>query len=615
MPTLDTVTVKASGGDYTTLLAAEAAEQADLVSADVQLTIELYDLEETGQVVIDGWTTDATRYLKIVSMGDHGGNWNTGVWRLYHNTTSPAFSIKEEFVRAIGLQVHNYKATNAAAVQINAPALGDIQLDRCWIRNNATSNANNCVIDLAGPNKVTIRNLIGIGGQSGIYGFNASTILNIYNSTVVGQSANAYYAAGGKVCAFNCYGKNIYSTIRTWRCAAATAKAGCVTVPFDTNNFTNVTAGSIDVHLVSTADPALLIGGLDYSNLYTDDCNNNTRVYWSIGADDGGGWGGTPPTEDIVTVKSSGGDYTTLSAAEAGEQKNFITSNLQLTIECYTVADSTAVVLSGSTTDFLRYIKIKGIDDHNGVWTASAYNLIVTSYGATGINVAQPYTVIENIQVKATSTSRCICLRVQPTTGWVTIDRCLLWSLCTATANNNVNCNFVCTNSNVEVFNTVIIGGTNGLFHEATPDCWVRMYNCAAVACVNNGYYHNNTLALVELTNCYSGGHGTAAYGQSSDASFVRTTCAHSTATSYTGSTVSIAYTTANFTNVTAGTVDLHLVSGASSTLLAGGTDMSDLYTTDIDGDSQGVAWSIGPDALVVVADDAHALWFVQGAF
>ncbi len=66
MATLRTVTVTPlGGGDYTSLAAAEAGEQADLVTLDRRLDIECHPGEDTTEVIIDGSVADATRYIRV----------------------------------------------------------------------------------------------------------------------------------------------------------------------------------------------------------------------------------------------------------------------------------------------------------------------------------------------------------------------------------------------------------------------------------------------------------------------------------------------------------------------------------------------------------------------
>ena len=74
---------------YKSLSIWEAARQTDLVTGDI---IEQCICESNGgshtadttAAVIDGWTTDATRYIdiKTSAAGRHDGKWNTGKYRI-----------------------------------------------------------------------------------------------------------------------------------------------------------------------------------------------------------------------------------------------------------------------------------------------------------------------------------------------------------------------------------------------------------------------------------------------------------------------------------------------------------------------------------------------------
>jgi hypothetical protein len=68
------------------------------------------------------------------------------------------------------------------------------------------------------------------------------------------------------------------------------------------------------------------------------------------------------PTVITKTVKSSLGDYSSVSAGEAGVQtlysSNFVTADVQVDLECYNFSDTTAVIVDGTTTDATRYLRV-----------------------------------------------------------------------------------------------------------------------------------------------------------------------------------------------------------------------------------------------------------------
>lgn len=77
MPTVVTKTVKASGGDYTSLAAWYAGEQGDLVAADEVRQAEVYSFEDTESVTMYGSNCDSTRYFRVFAAPGHG---HSGVW-------------------------------------------------------------------------------------------------------------------------------------------------------------------------------------------------------------------------------------------------------------------------------------------------------------------------------------------------------------------------------------------------------------------------------------------------------------------------------------------------------------------------------------------------------
>ncbi len=114
MPTTITKTIKTSGGDYTSLSAWEAGQQADIVAADQIQQAECYALVDTTEFTIDGWTTDATRYIRIfAATGEgHSGYWDTAKF-LFRSSGVLGVNIEENFVRFEGLQFEHTDANTA----------------------------------------------------------------------------------------------------------------------------------------------------------------------------------------------------------------------------------------------------------------------------------------------------------------------------------------------------------------------------------------------------------------------------------------------------------------------------------------------------------------------
>ncbi len=116
-------------------------------------------------------------------------------------------------------------------------------------------------------------------------------------------------------------------------------------------------------------------------------------------------------TWKTVTVASSGGDYTTLSAALSGEATDVTAQSGDLIISCENFSDVQQVSTTGQawTTDATHRVLIQIVDAHNGEWTTSAYRLETT--GTCFRNTTIDDLEIVGIQVREHGTSlnsRCI---------------------------------------------------------------------------------------------------------------------------------------------------------------------------------------------------------------
>lgn len=300
------------------------------------------------------------------------------------------------------------------------------------------------------------------------------------------------------------------------------------------------------------------------------------------------------PTTTVVTVKSSGGDYTSLSAAEAGEQADLVTADVQMDIECYSFADTTAVTFDGWTTDATRYIRVytPTAERHAGVWNTSKYRLSINAEFSRPLIVSEDFVRVEGLQIEQTHANGVSPIRVVGTADAASSDvRFDATIVRSASARTNVDTgsNIALASGKTTIRNSVIYDAGASCIYSSfvTNSPTVDLDNVTLAAGTTYGLNHTNGTAT--LRNVYSGGNGTDDF----NGTITRTTCMHSSATSFTGSTGSTAYDTNNFTNVTSGSEDLHLPTG--SALLDAGTDLSGDFTTDIDGDTR-TRWSVGAD-------------------
>ena len=302
-------------------------------------------------------------------------------------------------------------------------------------------------------------------------------------------------------------------------------------------------------------------------------------------------------TEEITVVdpdQGAGWDYASLSAWEAdfGNTTGDLPSDDKIAVaKCRCTggtADSTAVVISGWTTDSTRYIKVwtdpaEGYR-HSGKWeTGNKYRLDISAAYSIGLTLYANHLQFIGLLLRC-SGSGSYGVNNQATPTRLFIDSCVFTSTDYA-ANTG--------SSNLEIRNSVFYGGAQAALKISYSTGGI--YNCT----ITKGGYgiEESGSVSVEVKNTYSGGNSTSDY----NGTMTFTTCASSDATEREGVTPSIAHTTDNFTNVTNGSEDYHLVSGASSTLKTGGTDLSGSFTTDIDGDTRS-DWGIGADEYVVAA-------------
>lgn len=292
-------TIKPSGGDYTSLSAAEAGEQRDLVAADEIAVFECYSMQDTTAVTILGWTTDATRYIEIKTPGAerHDGKWNTAKYYLEADASGTGtLTISEDNVRVEGLQIRHTagspSGSDSALRPVSTGGTTDIRVNKCILR------AGRFTVRIeSGSNHYWWNNMI-YGGSVGGLVVTSSIALDIYSCTIIGGDTYGLVRSSGTVTAKNCYayasgtGDAYSGTITKTTCASddTTGSAGLQNIAYDTSNFTNVTGGSEDLHLPSGSN--LVDVGTDTSGDsapmdFTDDIDGDSRgATWDVGADE-----------------------------------------------------------------------------------------------------------------------------------------------------------------------------------------------------------------------------------------------------------------------------------------------------------------------------------------
>ena len=281
-----------SGGTcaYVSLNVWEAARQADLPTGDIiEKVICSSDdagsthLADTTAVTIDGWTTDATRYIQIEAASSHGGKWDATIYRMECVDVGNCIYNKEDFVRFLGLQLYNRKSSvswTGGGLKIDSTAAGAVILiDKCISKTGTTDNP---ALEFANDTRGTfnIYNCLlydnGNGyGEIFINSWHAT--MNIFNCTFQNATVGIYnYNNKATVYAKNCG----FSSVTTALSGTVTETTNSTSTP------TFVDAANDDFHL-DDEDATWHSEGTDLSATFTDDIDGDTRSAWSIGMDDG----------------------------------------------------------------------------------------------------------------------------------------------------------------------------------------------------------------------------------------------------------------------------------------------------------------------------------------
>lgn len=211
MPTIVTSTIKSSGGDYTSLNAWEAAKQGDLVTADQVQKAECYAFDEGGgDIVVDGSTTDSTRYMWIfVPVAErHNRTAGTG-FRKVATVSSNSYWIylQDSFTRLEGI------SCDGSTRSVYGPRVGaaDCRITHCLAFNFGTaSNARGIWSDEAFSWKCW-NCIVYDSGQTGSFAggfYNGTTGTVHWANCTCSDCPESFRAQGGTVIARNCVSQN-----------------------------------------------------------------------------------------------------------------------------------------------------------------------------------------------------------------------------------------------------------------------------------------------------------------------------------------------------------------------------------------------------------------------
>jgi hypothetical protein len=279
------------------------------------------------------------------------------------------------------------------------------------------------------------------------------------------------------------------------------------------------------------------------------------------------------------TVKTSGGDYTSLNAALTAEAKNIVTAGDSYVFECDAFLDANVATVSASwTTDTTHTITIKASTGNQHDFTRGTGYRIVGSFGwwTNCITVSVGNVIINGVAVSQ-SNSGGGGTGIS-TAQNITILNCFAYN-CTAIGfNHNDNSH---ANSLI-IVNSVAVGCASGIKKEGGYWGAGRLYAyfCDCLNSTSRGFECSSS-SISYLKNCYAGGNVTDIYNANSSTTITITTCA---TVDGSVSTTTLSLASCNFVNSTAGSEDPEITTGSS--LIGIGTNLSAdaIYPVTTDG-------------------------------
>src|SRR5688572_11801988 len=222
-------------------------------------------------------------------------------------------------------------------------------------------------------------------------------------------------------------------------------------------------------------------------------------------------------------IPGGGGDYTTLPAWEAAQQRDLVAADQIAVAECYAGASTAgACVLTGWTTDATRYTIIRAATGqrHNGIPGAGYRHTSADTVPALVFNTHTGR--VEGIELANTSTGNCINV-VEPVTGHsVWIDGCLLiggtQSVYSAAASA----------VNIYVVNCIIMDASFAGTNADSANVTMHVYNNTVINCGlgirnNTGVVRPKNNIVQGGTSCFAGTMTASATNISSDATSPQT--------------------------------------------------------------------------------------------
>lgn len=289
-------TVKASGGDYTSLQAAINACPSDITAAGTNETweIECYASATGGQdVSITGKTTDATHYIRIYVPQAERHNGVSGGFSIDSNSTFWALEATCTNLKLEGIRFTSGSGANGG-LRVNTAATFNWEVTECLFTGSGTYGA--VIIQSVTGGTFKFRNCVKTAGTNSFITASSGSGYTVYayNCTAYspGTSQERLYnkaAAGATFVAKNCIGvagsgasQIFYGsfTSATNNTSSDTSAPGTSATTSWTHNFSNLGGG--DFSLTSEVAGTDLSQDPDFG--FSVDITGQTRGGWSRGA-------------------------------------------------------------------------------------------------------------------------------------------------------------------------------------------------------------------------------------------------------------------------------------------------------------------------------------------
>lgn len=317
----------------------------------------------------------------------------------------------------------------------------------------------------------------------------------------------------------------------------------------------------------------------------------------------------------VSTIKSAGGDYTTLTAWEAAQLAVLVAP---AEAECYNFDLTDSLAVSGITTSAINYMRIytPTAERHDGrsrTVSGTGFRIKRTTSGGITVSVSVDHLRFEGIEIECTDTVSSVAMTYANGTFTASgndhrIESCIIHDAMTGTG---FTTNVSKANLIIALRNTVMYGAQRS----------IDTRNAATVTIENCTFWRSaaqlGVVADTELTckNTYSGHTGAAAEdfwtGAAPPTGNNNISSDTSQATDYTAGVSSIAGS-AVFTSITVGSEDFRLLSGTNALVDAGATLGS--VTTDIIGTArpQGASYDVGAFERITAAGGFFARWYYE---